>query len=412
MTGQVKLDEVKDLIKGQSEEIKGAVAAVKKAHEELDGRVAKINEELEAKGKEFSETKEAFQKTVEKVAKAEDVLDDLVEKFAQMPGKLQQVKSLGQACAESEAAKNYQGGNVVLAKHDGPLFAKAVTSDPASAGVLVEPHRVDGILAEPDQPLTIRDLLTVLPLASNAIEWVQEKLFTNAAAPQASEGAAKAQSDITFEKKSSTVQTLAHWMPVSRQVLADAKALRAFIDMRLRQGLKLKEEEQLLFGDGTGGNLLGLYPQATAYDTSLTKSGYTNVDQIRKAILQVALAKYPANAVLMNPADWADIELLKTADNAYLFSNPSATTVPRLWGKRVVESMSLTAGDGTTGGQFMVGAFGLAATLWDREETTVRVAEQHGTFFVENMVAVLCEERLALTVERPAALVKGNLVVA
>jgi hypothetical protein len=52
----------------------------------------------------------------------------------------------------------------------------------------------------------------------------------------------------------------------------------------------------------------------------------------------------------------------------------------------------------------------MAAMLWDREDVTVRVAEQHEDFFVKNMVAILVEERVALTVFRTQALIRGNCV--
>ena len=62
-----------------------------------------------------------------------------------------------------------------------------------------------------------------------------------------------------------------------------------------------------------------------------------------------------------------------------------------------------------TAGEFLLGDFARAATLWDREMATIRVSEHHADFFIENMVAILCEERLALTVERPLGLVTGTL---
>jgi hypothetical protein len=45
-----------------------------------------------------------------------------------------------------------------------------------------------------------------------------------------------------------------------------------------------------------------------------------------------------------------------------------------------------------------------------REDVTVRIAEQHESFFVKNMVAILLEERVALTVFRTQALIRGNFV--
>lgn len=48
-------------------------------------------------------------------------------------------------------------------------------------------------------------------------------------------------------------------------MLSDAPALQSFIDNILRHGLDIKLEKQILAGDGTNGNMLGLIPQATAY---------------------------------------------------------------------------------------------------------------------------------------------------
>lgn len=395
--------ELKAAIADQAKEIKSTVSDLQKSHTEMDGVIGQIQKELGDSGKELDSTKTAFQDNVAKVAKMEETLEDLVEKMVKMPSQSQEAKSLGQVAAANDVAKSYRGGNAVLAEMEGPLFAKSVTSAASSAGDLPEAYRRDGILVEPDQSLVMRDLLTVLSISTNAIEWVQEKVFTNAAATKA-EGAAAAESNITFEKKNSSVETIAHWIPASRQILSDASALQTFIDNRLRYGLKYIEEEQILFGDGTNGNLLGLVPQATAFDSAgLSKSGDTKVDQLRRSILQVAKAKFPATGIVLNPEDWCDLELSKTNDNAYLFANPVNPTQPRLWGKRIVEGLSMTAGD------FLTGSFGMAATLWDREEVMVRISEQHDDFFIKGMVAMLCEERLALTVEHPAALVTGTL---
>lgn len=197
-------------------------------------------------------------------------------------------------------------------------------------------------------------------------------------------------------------------MPASRQVLADVPQLAGLIDTKLRYGLMLKEDEQLLFGDGTGHNLLGLVPQASAFSTAGMPTvaagapAHTAIDYLRWAFLQVAKAGYPATFATLSLDDWAIIQMMKTNDGAYIFGTPTDGAAPRIWGKRVVESHSMDAGDFLAGSAF-------AATIYDREQVTVRVAEQHGTFFVENMVAILCEERLALTVERPTALVTGSL---
>jgi HK97 family phage major capsid protein len=56
-------------------------------------------------------------------------------------------------------------------------------------------------------------------------------------------------------------------------------------------------------------------------------------------------------------------------------------------------------------GTALVGAFGTGAQLYDREQATIRISEQHADFFVRNAIVVLAEERLALAVKRPESFV-------
>jgi HK97 family phage major capsid protein len=242
---------------------------------------------------------------------------------------------------------------------------------------------------------------------SNSVEWVKELVFTNNAGPQydaspgTTEGALKPESGITFQLNTTAVITLAHWIPASRQVLADAPYLQDYIDMRLRYGLKLEEEDELLNGDGTAGTLNGLVNQATAFSGGATNQ--TAIDTLLKAMTQARLSFYEPNGVVMHPQDWTNILLLKDTTGRYLFGDPHTMDVPRIWGKPVVETPSQTQG------QFILGAFDRAAQIVDREDASVRISDQHADFFTRNLVAILCEERLALLVTRPAAIVKGAL---
>jgi len=329
---------------------------------------------------------------------------ELAQKTANVLGKANNLKSLGQLAAASEVCKTYRGGVQELCTMDAPLFQKAaINSGSSSAGVLVEPYRVPGVLMSPDEPITVRDLFAAVSIASNSIEWVKEKLFTNNAGPQNGEGTAKPESGLTFEKVTSPVETIAHWVPISRQVLADAPQLQGIVDGKLRTGLKLKEDEALLFGDGTNGNLLGLIPQATPYVSTGIPASPTKIDHLRWAFLQVSKAKYPATFAVLSLDDWALIQMMKTTDGAYIFGTPTDGAAPRIWGKRVVESFGLDVGD------FLAGS-SLAGTIYDREQVSVRVAEQHADFFIKNMVALLCEERIGFTLERPQAIVTGSFL--
>lgn len=280
----------------------------------------------------------------------------------------------------------------------------AIGSGSGSAADLIVPDRLPGIVAPGLRRLTVRDLISWGRTTSNAIEYARELVFTNAAAAVA-EGAQKPESNITFEADQAPIVTIAHWIHASKQVLADVPMLQSYVDGRLRYGLKLVEEAQLLKGSGVGLNLNGIYTQATAYaNPGVTVQAETRIDRLRLALLQVELADYWADGIVISPLDWAAIELTKTTDNAYLFANPRAQSLPGLWGRNVVPTQAMDASD------FLVGAFGggLAVQGWDREDVNVQVSLEDRDNFVKNMATVRCEERVGLTVYRPASFVKGE----
>ncbi len=142
-------------------------------------------------------------------------------------------------------------------------------------------------------------------------------------------------------------------------------------------------------------------PNATAYNTALNTANDTMIDTIRHAILQVRLAFYPASGIVMSPVDWHYLELTKDSQNRYLMASPTSRTPPFLWGLPVIESDPMSKGD------FLVGAFRLAATLFDREESAILVSTEDQDNFVKNLVTVLCEERIALAITRPKSFVHG-----
>lgn len=285
-------------------------------------------------------------------------------------------------------------------------LSKAVGSGAASAGVLIEPQRMPGVMMPGLRRLTIRQLMAQGRISSNSLEYARENVFTNAAAPVA-EGALKPESNITFTKEAVMTVTLAHWVRASRQVLADAPLLQSYINGRLLYGLAFAEEAQLLNGNGTGDNLSGLNTVATAYDTSLTVAaatgveGDTNADILAHAIYQVALSEFDATGIILNPLDWHKLALLKDKNNNYILGGPQAFASNTLWGLPVVATQAQAAKT------FTVGAFSLSSQVFDREDATIDVAMEDGDNFTRNMVTIRCEERLGVAHFRPQAIVKG-----
>lgn len=290
-------------------------------------------------------------------------------------------------------------------------MASMMETKVTSAGIVAPVY--DPVIQDaPRQELKIRDLIPVTPVtAGNSFTYFKEKLHTLGAGMVA-EGAAKPQSNVTFDSVTDMIKKIAVWMPVTDEALDDVPQLYSYIQELLRYDLKLAEEGQILKGDGSGNNLNGLMTQATAFDTALSKTGDTAIDTIRRAIYQVRKqSKRGADAVVMTELDWMNIELQKDGENRYLFANLQGLVMPVLWGRPIVASDSMDEGDGsTTGGEFLTGSFAQGARIYDRMAYTFKVGMINDDF-VKNQRVLLVEERLGLAVRRPYAFVKGAFAV-
>lgn len=357
-----------------------------------------------AKGVPLATTaKELADQALTGMNEAKARMDELEQKMARGRGGDDDTRTAGERFVEDEGFKAFAGqtrprGRFIAEVKD----ITSLTTDAAgSVGSLVQAQRVAGTML-PQRRMTIRALLAQGNTNSNSIEYDKEKVFTNSAAPVA-EGATKPQSELQFEDATAPVRTIAHWMRASVQILADAPGLRSMIDQRLRYGLAYVEEAQLLTGSGSGQNLSGLITNATAYSAPGSLTAATPVDVVRLMILQVALAEYPANGIVMNPIDMAAIELMKDTAGGYIIGDPQGTIQKRLWSLPVVETQAMGVD------KSLVGAFDLAAQIFDRQDATVEVSTEDQDNFVKNKVTIRAEERLALAIYRPAALVYGDL---
>jgi HK97 family phage major capsid protein len=316
-------------------------------------------------------------------------------------------KSMGQQFAENERVKGLKASGLENGERV-VVNVKAITTAPGSVGNVIEANRLPGVLALPQRRMTIRDLIMPGQTDSPLITYMRETGFTNNAAPVA-EGARKPESNITMDMVSKGITKLAHFIKITTEALADVPMLRSIVDGRLRYGLALREEAQLLLGSGAGNNLHGIYTQATAFAVpagAAATGTVTALDRLRLALLQSELAEYPSDGIVLNPIDYANIELLKDGDGRYLIGNPTGTLNAPLWGRNVVTTQAMTAG------QFLAGAFGMGAQIFDREDATITVATENEDDFVNNLVTILIEERLGLAVYRPEAFIKGAIAAA
>lgn len=391
-----------DPVKTAAEYAAEAKAAFDVKHDAVKAIAEKALAEA-AEGKGMTQTaKELADQAITGMNEAKARIDELEQKLARDSGKGDDFLTPGQKFINDERFKAFAGetrprGRVLVDVKD---ISSLTTDADGSVGSLVQAQRASPIML-PQRRMTIRGLLAPGTTGSNLIEHDKEKGFTNNAAVVA-EGASKAQSSIQFEEATATVRTIAHWMRASVQILADAAGLSSMIDQRLRYGLSYAEEVELLTGDGTGQHLSGLITEATAYAAPGSLVADTIIDDLRYAMLQVALAEYPANGHVLNPIDWAFIETMKDEHGGYLIGDPQGTTSPQLWGLPVVATQAMTVD------KFLTGAFDLAAQIFDRQDATVEVSTEDADNFTKNKVTIRAEERLALAIYRPEALVYGD----
>lgn len=380
--------------------LKTQLAAVS---DEVKNFAEAINAKMAAGAEITAELKDKADKVLVEQGAIRARIDELEQKAARRGGddRAQAPQTPGEMFVANEKVKQFMADRQSRGRVRVDMATITTGTAGATRDVLVVPDRVSGIITPPERRMTVRDLLTPGRTSQNSIQFVQESGFTNLA-NVVSEGDTKPESTLSFELLTVNVSTIAHWMLASKQILDDAPMLQSHIDGRLRYGLAYVEETQLLSGDGTGVNLHGLIPQATAYSASFTPSLPTQIDTMRLAILQSELALFPASGSVLNPIDWARIELTKTTTGEYIFAQVQGMAGPLMWGRPVVSTPAMTVD------KFLVGAFKLGAQIFDREDANVEISTEDSDNFRRNLVTIRAEERLALAVYRPEALIYGD----
>lgn len=408
-------------------DVLAGVAEVKKAFDDNKGEMVRLIQAQADDIKKFGTTTDSVveqmktaEKRFEEIAETlkslqafGDRIDELDKKMSRLPFNANgDRKTIGRTFVESPEYKAFNQNGKLMGTASGIVQVKALTGLPLYTelpGYLYTPERVPGFFANPDRMDRVANLFPIVRTTLGAVEFVVETGFTNAAAFVAETGN-KPPSSISFDVTSVPMATIAHYLEVTRQILADETSLEDYLNTRLITGLRLTEDAKLLYGNGTGGDILGVFEhqgiQHYSIDDDTDSNGdpQSKLDAIRRGILKARVAEYPVSGVVLNPNDWADIELLKGSDGHYLWVNVPSGGEMRVWRVPVVETTAINPG------QCLTGAFQLGAAVWDREEATIRATDSHGTNFTQNIWLILAEERKALTIYRPEAFVDIDLI--
>lgn len=348
-------------------------------------------------------------------------VSDLDRDYADARRELGRVAAQSDSYRELREAGHFNDGTTapmptteLTAPMDRDRYASLLTGGTGSAGgVLNVPERFPGVVDLPQLPINVMQLFTVGNTDSNAVEFVRILARTiNAAAVAeatksgdidgstvtAAEGGQKPESGITFQEVTESVRTFAHWMPATRNMLADAAFLETLVRTELINGVNREEEDQTLNGTGTAPEIRGILNTSgrAAYTQGDDASGEPSADAVHRILTMIALAGFNATAVAFNALDWQEIRLTKDNAGNYIWGPPSMAGGNQIWGRTAITSAGLAQGTAVAGEW-------ARALFLIREGVKVLVSDSHKDWFTRNLIALLGESRGVLVVPRPQA---------
>lgn len=308
------------------------------------------------------------------------------------------LRSLGQQVIDDEAyqefaARGARGGEVGVEVRT--LLDTAVTS-PAAGLFMPQGTPFLNTAALDRRRLFVRDLLSTGTTGLNSVPYIRElsPRTNETGATTVAEGAAKPEVTMQFVAADAPVRKIAAWIPVTSEILADAPTLRSYIDARLEYMLAIREEDQVLNGDGDAPNLEGILE--TTGLQSVTGPAGDNLTALAEGIEKIELVDGEADGVALNPTDFWDMITRRAGGDDHYDVDPFMDPARmRPWGLPPVRTRSLAAGTA------VVGAWKIGGQLLDREETVIRVGDQHSDYFTKNKAAILAEKRVAFLNHRP-----------
>lgn len=306
-------------------------------------------------------------------------------------------KSLGQQLIESKAMKEFNlstgQGPVVTLDIEPKYYLKAdfITT----AGFPPETTRTGTLILDAQRPIQVIDLFPATTTIQQAVVFMEETTFTNAAA-EVSEIATFPEATLILTEQSSPVRKIAVFLPASDEQMEDVPRVQDYVNNRLNFMLMQRVDSQTLVGDGIAPNLEGIL-NVTGILTQ-AKGADPTPDAIYKAGRQVRITgRAMPNAVILHPNDWEAIRLLRTADGIYIWGSPSESGPLRIWGWPVVEADAITENTG------LIGDFRNFSELATRRGIDLQITNSHGTDFINGRLAIRLDMRVALIIYRPAA---------
>jgi HK97 family phage major capsid protein len=381
--------------------------------------------------------------TADESAAVQDRLDHVTTLDSQLKGRAlaQSVMSLGSADHDPDAEAGTAGAKSLgehFAKHvgmDGLTRLKSiggytVSAPEYGAKAATDPQATTGsnygaLLTQVDQtivrgnrpPAVVADLLGTGAIGpnNNAVTYFLEGALEGDLATVA-EGGAKPQFHIGDPTPvTDSLKKIAGWFDITDEMATDLDFMVSEINQRGLYRLAMVEEAQLLNGAGTGSTVKGLLNRTGIQTETAVTSAADNAEAIFRAMTKVQTATgLTADGLVVNPADYQKLRLSKDANGQYFgggfFLPPygeaggvQAISQP-IWGLRTIVTAAVAAGTA------VVANFNQAATVYRKGGVRVESTNSDAGKFTSNIITTRIEERVALAVRMPAAIVKVTLL--
>lgn len=244
---------------------------------------------------------------------------------------------------------------------------------------------------------------------AGTLYWIQRVNHDGGPAMTA-EGAAKPQTDWDYVESSTPVRKIAAFTKTSKEMMDDVDGMAEDIALELTEQIQLVADAQLLTGDATGQNLVGVAENATAFapGTALanTIAEANDFDALRAALAQVYRANFIPNRILVHPDKLAAMDMTKGSDGHYVMPPFKASD------GTVIAGVSVVANNGVGADAFYVGDFDKYVAKI-REDLNISIGYD-GDDWTKNMMTPLAEMRLAgyIKSQHYGAIVSGTFTVA
>ena len=247
-------------------------------------------------------------------------------------------------------------GEFVRAVHQGadqhtPLSVREVlntqTTTPDSAGGALVPSPLSSVMIDKARALMVTNRAGMTMFSMDSESLAVPTVETDPTFAAVAEAGLIGKSDVVFGSALLTPKKVAGIVEASNELVSSGLDFAARLQMVMSSAIAVAVDDQLLNGDGTGANVLGLFNQTGIAKTTLT--GVLTRAAIDAAVLEVSNRNHQATAVILSPANWHALANEADTEGRYLGAPDSSAGLTYLASTTVADT-ECAVGDFSTYG--------------------------------------------------------------